>query len=306
MPDRPVQGSSRIALLVPCYNAAAHVGPFLASLDALSPGFDEVLFLDDGSGDDTADRLEAAGRRVIRCPENGGAAVARNLLWRDIRCDHVHFHDVDDPFSRPDLLSVLGPHLDGRSVVFGSTEFVELDRTTSLRPRHPDRIGVAPDSFVLTDVVHLNATIWPRAVLERTGGFRAELRTQQDIMLFIDAHARGVPLVHVDAVVARHIKSPTSTLQQKVPLEHDLQAVELCRLAAESLPAASANLVAEKAIYHLRRLALAGQLRPALDAMGQVSDLLQHASWPGGGRAERLLARLFGFRASLTYVAWRA
>lgn len=306
MPDRPPQGVARIALLVPCYNAAAHVAPFLASLEALSPGFDEVLFLDDGSSDDTADRLEAAGRRVIRCTENGGAAVARNLLWRQTRCDHVHFHDVDDPFSRPDVLSVLGPRLDGRSVVFGSTEFVELDGATSLRPRHPERIGEAPDRFVLSDVVHLNATIWPRAVLKRTGGFRAELRTHEDIMLFIDAHARGAPLVHVDAVVARHVKTPTSTLQRKAPWEHDLQAVELCRLAAESLPAASAGPVAQKAIYHLRRLALAGQLGPALQATGRIRDLLRHASWPGGGRAERMVARLFGYQASLRYVAWRA
>lgn len=295
-----------ITLLVPCYNGAAHIPAFLASLEGLEAGFDAVLFLDDCSTDGSAALLEATGYPVIRLERNGGAAAARNRLLADSTTAYVHFHDIDDPFSRPDFLTVLRPHLDGASVVFGTTRFIELDGRVSERPAKPDLAQTAPAQFVLSDVVHLNATLWPRAVLQGFGGFRAELRTHEDIMLFIDAHAHGAPLRHVPHVVADHVKNSASTLQRIVAWQHDLQALEICRLAAQVLPACDGGLIAQKAMYHLRALASAGQAGRARAALRQMRPVLAGRRWSGGSRGEYWVSRLLGHGAALNYLAWRS
>ncbi|RPJ47786.1 MAG: glycosyltransferase, partial [Candidatus Latescibacterota bacterium] len=54
----------------------------------------EVIVVDDGSSDRTADAATLAGARVVRRP-NGGPAAARNSGWREATGEMVFFTDSD-------------------------------------------------------------------------------------------------------------------------------------------------------------------------------------------------------------------
>jgi len=87
----------KISVVVPCFNAARYVVATLRSVLAQS-GFDlDVVVVDDGSSDGSADVVAAAlpTVRVVRS-ENRGAAAARNAGIACARHDWIAFADADD------------------------------------------------------------------------------------------------------------------------------------------------------------------------------------------------------------------
>ena len=93
--------SVRISVVIPVLNAARTLPRALAALAALEPAPDEILFVDNGSTDDTRARLAAfaaaAGRaKVIVLDEpRRGASVARNTGARAATGDVIAFTDAD-------------------------------------------------------------------------------------------------------------------------------------------------------------------------------------------------------------------
>ncbi|HEV2760238.1 MAG TPA: glycosyltransferase [Acidimicrobiales bacterium] len=73
-----MSGARRVVAVVPARNGAGSIGATVAALDAI-PEVAEVLVVDDGSTDATAEAARAAGAWVLRLPENrgkGGAVAA--------------------------------------------------------------------------------------------------------------------------------------------------------------------------------------------------------------------------------------
>jgi GT2 family glycosyltransferase len=102
----------RVSVVVPVLDAARTLPRALAALAALEPAPDEIVFVDNGSTDDTAARLEAfaaSGPRakvlVLREPRRG-ASVARNTGARAAGGEVVAFTDADC-CPRPDWLGAL-------------------------------------------------------------------------------------------------------------------------------------------------------------------------------------------------------
>ena len=71
------------------YNNAATVLDAVASLRAQESPLDEVFAVDDGSTDEGAARLEAAGVRVIRQPKNLGRGAARARAMQEAQGELV-------------------------------------------------------------------------------------------------------------------------------------------------------------------------------------------------------------------------
>ena len=69
----------RVSVVIPTYNSGPLLVEAVSSVLAQTAPPDEVIVVDDGSTDDTADRMAAFGPRVkfIR-KENGGVSTARN------------------------------------------------------------------------------------------------------------------------------------------------------------------------------------------------------------------------------------
>jgi glycosyltransferase involved in cell wall biosynthesis len=80
------------------YNAAAHVGRAVESVLAQSVPVDEIIVVDDGSTDGTAEAVSRYARavRCVSLPANQGAPSARNVGIGEARSEWVSFLDSDD------------------------------------------------------------------------------------------------------------------------------------------------------------------------------------------------------------------
>ena len=83
-----------ISVIVPAYNEAGRIGAVLGPIKA-SRLVDEVIVVDDGSDDGTAEEAGRHGVRVLRLPENRGKAAALDAGVSAARNDAFLFLDAD-------------------------------------------------------------------------------------------------------------------------------------------------------------------------------------------------------------------
>lgn len=86
-----------ISLIIPAYNARRTIGETIESVLAQTLVPDEIIVVDDGSSDGTADHpvLAHSNIRVLR-QDNAGAAKALNVGVANASGDYVSFLDADD------------------------------------------------------------------------------------------------------------------------------------------------------------------------------------------------------------------
>ncbi|MEX2015645.1 MAG: glycosyltransferase family A protein, partial [Candidatus Hydrogenedentales bacterium] len=91
------RADTSISVLIPAYNAQATIEATLSSaLNQTQPAA-EIIVLDDGSKDRTAEMVAGFGQKVtLHRQQNTGVATARNVLLRLARHDLVAFLDSDD------------------------------------------------------------------------------------------------------------------------------------------------------------------------------------------------------------------
>jgi GT2 family glycosyltransferase len=92
-----------ISVIVPVRDGGEPFARCLAGLTALDPAPLEVLVVDDGSRDASADAAKGAGARVVTMAATRGPAAARNLGARHARGDVLFFVDADVAV-RPDAI----------------------------------------------------------------------------------------------------------------------------------------------------------------------------------------------------------
>jgi poly(ribitol-phosphate) beta-N-acetylglucosaminyltransferase len=99
-------GHPKVSVVVPTHNCGSHIDRLVASLQrqSLPPDAFEVIFVDDGSTDDTPQRLAELTAthphfRLIRLENSGWPSRPRNVGVEQARGEYVFFADDDDWFA---------------------------------------------------------------------------------------------------------------------------------------------------------------------------------------------------------------
>jgi glycosyltransferase involved in cell wall biosynthesis len=99
---------TQVSIVIPAFEEEHGIGPVVERVVATA-AWCEVLVVDDGSSDQTAERAQAAGARVVRHPYNKGNGAAVKTGIRAARGEIVLLMDADGQHDPADVLRVLEP-----------------------------------------------------------------------------------------------------------------------------------------------------------------------------------------------------
>lgn len=211
----PSEPPHRIALLVPCHNAARFLPRLWATVQAQSIPFAECVVYDDASTDATSDVARDLGATVIRGEVNEGPGAGRNRLLATTTCPWVHFHDADDAL-HPDFVARMAARaaVGDADVVLCQVDWMD-DATGEivLRWRYQDatyRDSSAPADMIVNIIGGIGG-LYRAESLRAIGGFRAGLRYWEDLDLHLRLWRAGARIRVLDAVLSIAYRHSAST-----------------------------------------------------------------------------------------------
>lgn len=195
-PPRMAAGERElVSVIVPAYNRAATIGDTLASITSQEGWPFEVIVVDDGSTDGTA---EIARRHVPKVQvveqSNQRRSAARNNGARRARGEFLYFFDSDDlmePGAIARLAACLHDHPDA-ALAYGSV-LVFVDDPAAAAPRAPactlsgDLLAVQLHEPFMIPIMCLVRREW----FDRAGGMSTRLDGTEDFHFFLKLAALG-------------------------------------------------------------------------------------------------------------------
>jgi glycosyltransferase involved in cell wall biosynthesis len=179
--------TSRITVVIPCYNAESHIACAVESVLRQTRAPDEIIVVDDHSTDRTVDVVSRFPVRLISLEANSGHAVARNVGIEAASGQLIAWLDADD-YWEDNHLEVVAGLLDTYSdaaVACSSVRFVGSRSgqwITTFGENGP--VDVFRECLRGTIVPAMSA-ITRRDALLRVGGFNGAIRVAPDYDLWL-------------------------------------------------------------------------------------------------------------------------
>lgn len=234
-----------VSVVIAAYNAEAFIQEALDSVLAQTYRDYEVIVVDDGSTDATAERVRRYGEAVRLVQQaNAGSAAARNRGIQEARGTYVAFLDADDLWLPEKLERQVGLHEAG-GPRWSYTDAWHVDAATGAplsrwSDTHPAPEGDVAPVLLCGNFITAATALVDRSVLTRIGGFPETLPGRASISEDWALWLR----IAVDHPVAR-VPEPCAQLRQHggrktetMNLQHALDArVEMIRRTVERAPA---------------------------------------------------------------------
>jgi glycosyltransferase involved in cell wall biosynthesis len=189
--------NSQISVIIPCRNATNYLADAVESIRKHNVSI-EIIIVDDGSTDSTANMAKALGCTVISI-SHSGLSAARNVGLQNAAGDFILFLDHDDVLTE-DSLNRLCRELENDPDAglveamledFVSPELGEEDKKI-LAPRPEPYYGL------LT-----GAVLFRRKVFDHSGIFDEKLETGQGVEFMLRVKSKGIKIKRLDFISAR-------------------------------------------------------------------------------------------------------
>ena len=301
---RGSESLSTVSVIVPCFNARSWIG------DALTSVFDqgledmEVIVVDDGSTDGSADLVarDFPCARLVRS-DHGGPSAARNLGTRLSTGEFIQYLDADD---------LLAPGKLQRQLQ-GSSRAARTWRTATgpscarmCWRSQAGRIVVAthrgdPQVALFTDFwCPPAAYLFRRDMVERVGGWRHDLPVIQDARFVLDCALNGGRFVYCPGEAARYRVHSTGSVSTRDPQEFTRDCLRNARSVEDWWQTHGGSTSERKRAL----LQVYGQVarssydpdRSTFEAAYAALERLEPGYVPKRPRSLRLLARFAGYR----------
>ncbi len=216
----------RTSVVIPCYNTRQFIAEAIKSAWDQTKAPLEVIVVDDGSSDNSAEIAEAAGARVIR-QANAGVARARNVGLAEAKGDFILFLDADDrllPVAIETHLACFAQRPDA-AMVFGSNYVIDahgdIIRTNAQVPCayswRDVMFGVVPSPSI---------AMFRHEAVVLAGGFDPEVHYGEDFDLYLRLCAAGAGVCHGEFVADYRKHSGQATKRPAASLESMLGVVD--------------------------------------------------------------------------------
>jgi hypothetical protein len=222
-----------VSVVIPAFNRAELLPRALRSVASQRPRrAAEVIVVDDGSTDETAELAEACGARVLRHPRNLGVSAAKQTGLEGARQPWVALLGSDDEWL-PDHLKILWPLTPGHVLVAASS--IEFDPTSIERRFHgavtrTTRILTSPRQLIHPEnPVADSAAMVSRTVALEVGGFRGGLC--EDLDIWCRVLSRGPAALSPEIGVVYHVHAGQLSVDWEAMHEAHLEVA--CSYSAE-------------------------------------------------------------------------
>lgn len=199
-----------IAVIIPTYNRRSTLERCLGSIEQQSYSAIEVIVVDDGSTDDTAEFIATLAKtsrmefHYFHQP-NSGCAAARNMGLRESRSDRFLFLDSDDALE-PEAVESLAREMDRSGADFVYSPAIEVYPNGETRFNYPVAAG-RPASFstehFLDPNVRNGAVMFHRRLLGKVGLVNDTMRYNEDSD-FVQRYSLHGVAAYSDVPTVRH------------------------------------------------------------------------------------------------------
>ncbi len=182
------QPETTISVVIPAYNAERFLPRCLASVFAQTLTAVEVIVVDDGSTDNTAQLAKQLGAKVVTRP-NGGLGAARNTGIQNALGNWIALLDADDSWEPEKLarqVAVIGPDT---VLVYTGIRYYDDGGTRSLQPATPPLAAKKMLSYC-NPIVPSSVLLRRQAVLA-AGGFREGVPACEDWGMWVGLMPSG-------------------------------------------------------------------------------------------------------------------
>lgn len=243
---------SRISVIMPCYNAAAFVEEAVSCVMNQTYPDVELIVVDDGSTDGSADILQDlvarfAPRMRLHFQDRQGPYPARNLALKHALGGYVAFLDADDYWT-PDALEKLAAALNDQQADIAYCGWQNVGEgapgTAPYVPPDYSQMDTAAE-FLRSCPWPIHAALVRRAAIDAVQGFSERCFSAMDYDLWLRLYAHTQKIVRVPEVLAFyrwHDKGQISKTKWKQVLD----ALQVRRDFAIHHPERVAHLSSEK------------------------------------------------------------
>lgn len=189
----------RVSVIMPVYNGAKFVAEAIASLRQQDYPALEIIVVDDGSTDDTAQVVATQGNDIRYVYQlNQGPSAAKNKGLSLAQGEIIGFLDCDDLWP-PDKLQLQLPRLTHDSnldIVSGRIQYIQLPGAKDMNFQFE-----GPDNTITH--ICFGAALFRQSAFATVGGFDESLRYNEDHDWFLRAREHNLKISILEQITLR-------------------------------------------------------------------------------------------------------